>query len=114
MGAGSEPRRNRQLQDYTDRFGRESEPRLSRDDELVLAARAAAKLAAEAADLEKQRLDEDAERAAELERGVTHALLALDRVRELLAGDARRSEARYIDHQCRWLRRLTSDPRSAE
>lgn len=94
-----EPRRNRQLQDYTDRFGRDRpEPRLSRADEQRFAERA-----------DEQQGQRRRDQLAELERRVAHAERAIERVREYTAelGPAfARGPLRAIDDHFRRARGL--------
>lgn len=73
------------------------------------------------ADVEQQFADEarkrdehrsaakQAKAAAELERRVAHAVVALERVREMVEHD--RSATRFIARTCRWLRNLAADAR---
>jgi hypothetical protein len=93
-----EPRRNRRLQDYSDRFGGESEPRLSRTDEQVFADLELARRERDRVDDERHRLARD----AELKRRIAVAIAACDDCRELLVDE----EQKGIDHHLRRLRSL--------
>jgi Xaa-Pro aminopeptidase len=89
-----EPRRDRDLQDYTDRFGRGYEPRLSRADEQRFAD-----------DAEAKREERDRAELAELERRIEHAVRAVDHVRQLIP-PGRRGTERAIVHHMGQARRL--------
>jgi len=84
-----EPRRDRDVQDYTDRFGREYEPRLSRHDEQEFADEA-----------ERKREEWQRAEQAELARRVEHALRAIDYVRELIPPGSR-GAIRAVDYYMR-------------
>jgi len=100
----------REHQARTLRTRAEIEGRPSRADERSLTAEARKREQLEDDEREQQRLAEQAERVADFRRRVAHAITALERVREpLAASGGRRSDVKYIDHHCRWLRRLADD-----